>query len=71
MLKESYVCEEVVYVTGIDLEDAKDRRKYNSHPTPRKAYDDLGYFDREDDDYDVYEFVVTTSVTKVEPPYSK
>jgi hypothetical protein len=71
--------EETVYVAGRDIENAKERKGDHRYygdvvrDTPQEAYDALGYFEREEsgDEFEVFEFVTTTQVTKVDPPYTR
>jgi hypothetical protein len=69
--------EETVYVAGSSIEDAQrrrgDHRAYGSveGDTPAEAWDRLGYFEREEsgDEFEVFKFVSSTQITKVDPPY--
>ena len=70
---------ETVFVAGRDVEDAQtrrgDRRFYGTveGDSPAEAWDRLGYFEREEsgDEFEVYRFVTTTQITKIDPPYSR
>lgn len=71
---ESLMRQETVYVAGLDMDDAQRRIRegYDTgHDRPGDAYDAIGYFDRNEDDYEVYEFVITTQVRHVKPPYTR
>ncbi|MGC9439274.1 hypothetical protein ACP4IX_15350 [Streptomyces sp. WG5] len=74
----SYHETETYYVAASSVEDARqrhDHRLYGSvlKDTPAEAWDALGYFEREEsgDEYEVFKFVTTTQVTKVDPPYTR
>lgn len=77
MIQESVHTVEKVYVAGTSLENARERRSNPSYSgeverdTPQEAYNALGYWEEREESFEVYEFVIETSITKVEPPYMK
>lgn len=72
MIQESFLSEEKVYVTGLNLEHARARlRQYGGEDTAQKAYHVLDYFDAEEGNFEIFEFVTTTRITKIDPPYTK
>lgn len=77
MIQENVHTVEKVYVAGTSLENARERRadpRYYGdveRGTPQEAYNALGYFEEQEESFKVYEFVIATSITKVEPPYTK
>ncbi|KQX43525.1 hypothetical protein ASD97_25980 [Streptomyces sp. Root63] len=77
MIQENVHTVEKVYVAGTSLENARTRRAEPSYygdverDTPQEAYSALGYWEEQEEPFGVYEFVVETRITKVEPPYSK
>jgi hypothetical protein len=74
----SYNEEETVYVAGYDVEDAMKRRGdhrvygYVEKDTPQEAWNALGYWEQEEeaDKFEVFKFVTSVQVTKVDPPYT-
>lgn len=73
MREESYTSTEKVYAAGTSLEDARQALENKSADNPRDAWDAIGYWDREErsEDFEVYEFLTTTQVTRVSPPYTR
>jgi hypothetical protein len=71
--EETYISTEKVYAAGVDLEDARQALENKSADNPQDAWDALGYWDREErpGDFEVYEFLTTTQVTRVSPPYTR
>lgn len=68
----------LTYVAGTTLENALERRsdtRFYGHveqDTPAKAYDAIGYFEREEEEeFHVFEFHTVETVKKVEPPYER
>lgn len=66
--------EEVYFVAGEDIEDARNRLNYSqatASDTPGDAWNQLDLYDREErfNDFEVFEFVRSEKVTKVDPPY--
>jgi hypothetical protein len=70
----SYSETETVYQAGLGVEHAQQRlRQYGGQETPQEAWNSLDYYDREElaDKYEVFQFVTTTQITKVDPPYTR
>ena len=68
---------ETYYVAARDIDDARERhdhRMYGSvlQDSPAEAWEALGYWERQEsgDEFEVFEFVKTTQITKVDPPYT-
>jgi hypothetical protein len=70
----SYSEEETYYVAGRDVEDARYRERTDDAAcaTPQAAWDVLSYWDQEEhaSEFEVFKFVTTVQVTKVDPPYT-
>jgi hypothetical protein len=65
---------ETVYQAGLDIEHAQQRlRQYGGREQAQEAWNSLDYYDREGlaDKYEVFRFVTTTEITKVDPPYTR
>lgn len=75
MKRVSYNEESTYYVAGRDVEDARFRDRVDDAAcaTPQAAWNVLPYWDREEHaaEFEVFKFVTTTQITKVDPPYSK
>lgn len=73
MKSVSYNEEETVYVAGLDFDNARKRGgEYGYQDTPQEAWNALDYWERteEADKFEVFKFVTTVQVTKVDPPYT-
>lgn len=73
MKQISYSETETVYAAGRTMEEARRALENCSADNPQAAWDALGYWEREEeaDKFEVFKFVTTVQVTKVDPPYSK
>lgn len=73
MKQVSYNEVETVFAAGTDIEDARRALENHAADNPRDAWDALDYWDREEkaDEFEVFKFVTTVQVTKVEPPYTR
>lgn len=72
-MSEGYSCNRIFYVAGINLDHAMSRstdEQYRSD-TPGGAYDKLGYFEEQDNRFEVFEFKKSTNVSQVNPPYAR
>ncbi|MEU5166811.1 hypothetical protein [Streptomyces mutomycini] len=71
MKQISYTSAETYFLAGTDIEDARERM--TPQDSPRDAWNELGYWEREERSYEfeVFEFQVTEKVTKVNPPYTR
>lgn len=75
-MEEIRISKETLYLAGESIEDARFRSMnegYEPQDTPHDAWYLLPYFEREErpGDYEVFEFVTTTEITKVDPPYTR
>lgn len=76
MIRETLCRTEILYSAGKSIADAKERMDYPGGPggsdTPQEAWNDLPYFDREENasEFEVYEFKTETTVVKILPPYT-
>jgi hypothetical protein len=69
----SYSETETVYAAGDSFEEARRRgEKQGFKDSAQQAWNDLDYWERSEnpDLYEVFQFVTTTQVTKVDPPYT-
>ena len=74
MIRETFEEIETVYVAGTDLANARWLMEHSPHrvaDTAQAAYDAVGYFDAQDNEHHVYEFVTSTRVSMVNPPYNR
>lgn len=71
-IRESLVKDETVYVSGHDLTDAvhKSTNPYYHFDTAQEAYDAVGYFEKQEETWEVFEFETRTRIRRVEPPYT-
>lgn len=76
MKEETYTSTEKTYLAGESIQDAQFRamnEEYEASDTPRGVWNKLPYWEREErpGDFEVFEFVTTTQVTRVSPPYTR
>lgn len=73
MKQVSYHETETLYAAGRSLEEARKRLENHAADNSLDAWEDLGYWERQDtpEEFEVFEFVTTTEITKVDPPYSR
>ncbi|MGW0930682.1 hypothetical protein [Streptomyces sp. NPDC002644] len=74
MIKVKQSTERHFFAAGKDIADARRRADEGYEgDSPREAWNELGYWEREDeaDKYEVFEFTVIETAEKVDPPYSR
>jgi hypothetical protein len=74
MIRVKQSTERHFFAAGKDIDDARKRaeRGYEGD-SPADAWEELGYWERQEhsEEFEVFEFQVTETVTKVDPPYTR